>query len=81
MNPNDILKNNYNYYLKNKEELCQKYLNKYIIIKDEEVYGAYETMAEAIENAKKIEAGTYIIQRCEKEENIQVFHTRVRFNA
>lgn len=81
MKPNNMVKENYNYYLEHKKELCEKYLNKFIIIKEQSFYGAYETMEEAIENAKKIEAGTYIIQKCEKEEDIQIFHTRVRFNA
>lgn len=75
------IKENYNYYLENKDSLCSKYLNKYIIIKDKKIYGAYDTMEEAIENAKQIEAGTYIIQKCERKEDVQIFHTRVRFNG
>lgn len=72
---------NYKYFLENKQELCKKYLNKFLIIKEEKVFGAYETFEEALNAAKNIEAGTYIIQRCEKDEEIQIFHTRVRFNA
>lgn len=81
MTTNAILKDNYQYYLDNKEELCKKYLNKYIVIKNEEVIGAFDTMEEAVDNVKDIEAGTYIIQRCENNENVQIFHTRVRFNV
>ena len=33
MKPNNMAKENYNYYLEHKKELCEKYLNKFIIIK------------------------------------------------
>lgn len=72
---------NYDYFKSNKKELCKKYLNKYLIIKDENVYGAYETFEEALKEAKNIEAGTYIIQKCEKNEEVQIFHTRIRFDG
>jgi len=72
---------NYDFYLNNKKELCENYLGKFLIIKDEQVFGAYETFSEALNVAKNIEAGTYIIQKCERDEEIQIFHTRVRFNA
>lgn len=75
------MEKNYNYYLKNQKELNKKYNNKFIIIKDEEIFGVYEDLQEAIQSAKNIEAGTYIIQQCTDNENIQTFHTRVRFNV
>ena len=80
MASNNNLDKNYDFFLNNKKELCKKYLNKFLIIKDEEVFGAYETFEDALDAAKNIEAGTYIIQKCEKNEEIQIFHTRVRFN-
>lgn len=80
MIPENNLDKNYEYFIKNKEELCSKYLNKFLIIKDENVIGAYDTFDEALVNAKNIEAGTYIIQKCEKDEEIQIFHTRIRFD-
>lgn len=75
------LDKNYEFFIKHRKELCDKYLNKYVIIKDEKIVGTYETFEEALEKAKDIEAGTYIIQKCEENEEVQTFHTRVRFNA
>lgn len=75
------IEKNYNYYIANQGELNKKYRNKFIIIKDEKVYGAYKNLQEAIQSAKEIEAGTYIIQQCTDNKNMQTFHTRVRFNA
>lgn len=81
MVPESNLDRNYEYFINNKEELCLKYLNKFLIIKDEKVIGAYETFEEALIEVKNIEAGTYIIQKCEKDEEIQIFHTRIRFDG
>lgn len=79
MQANENIKKNYQFYLDNKDELNKKYKNKYIIIKDEVVIGTYETLEEAIKDAKEIEAGTYIIQQCVVKDDTQIFHTRVRF--
>lgn len=75
------MEKNYNYYLSNQKELNKKYKNKYVIIKDEEIFGVYDNLQEAIKYAKEIEAGTYIIQQCIDKKDTQTFHTRVRFNA
>lgn len=77
---NNILKNNYNYYIANHSEIIKKYLNKFIIIKDEEIVDAYDTFEEAVEeSSKKYELGTFIIQKCSEniEEDTQIFHSRV----
>lgn len=81
MNEENRIDKNYNYYVANQKELDKKYKNKYIIIQEEKVVGSYKTLQEAIQEAKKLEAGTYIIQQCIKKDNTQIFHTRVRFNA
>lgn len=75
------LKKNYEYYLANKKELLKKYNNKIIIIQDEQVLDVYNTLNEATEKAKELKAGTYIIQKCEKGDDTQIFHTRIRFNV
>lgn len=75
------MEKNYNYYVEHQKELNKKYKNKFIIIKDENIFGVYENLQEAIQNAKDMEAGTYIIQQCVDNKNMQTFHTRVRFNG
>lgn len=80
MNNNDMLKNNYDYYLANHNEIIKKYLNKFIIIKDKEIVDAYDTFEEAVEeSSKKYELGTFIIQKCSENigEDTQIFHSRV----
>ena len=75
----EIIDKNYEYYSKNQDELNKKYNNKYIIIKDEKIFGVFDSLPDAIQEAKKLEAGTYIIQQCAKKKEPQMFHTRVRF--
>lgn len=80
MNNNNELKKNYDYYIKNHDEIIKKYLNKFIIIKDEQIIDAYDTFEDAFENSSaKYELGTFIIQKCTKdiEEDTQIFHSRV----
>lgn len=76
----DILKKDFDYYVKNHKEIIQKYLNKYIIIKEEKIIDSYNTFEEALEKAsKKYELGTFIIQKCSEnlDEQTQIFHSRV----
>ena len=77
---NDLLKKEFDFYVKNHDELIKKYLNKFIVIKEQKIVGSYETLEEAVSEAtKKYELGTFIIQKCNKdlEESTQVFHSRV----
>ena len=74
------LKKNYNYYISNHNDIIKKYLNQFIVIKDEQIVDSYDTFEEAFEeSSKKYELGTFIIQRCTKniEEDTRIFHSRV----
>ena len=68
---------NYQYF-KNEKKLKQKYLNEFVVIYDEKVVFHDKDLNKAIEYARQLEAGKYIIQRYEKN-NVQMFHTRVAF--
>ena len=68
---------NYQYFLDNKDELCQKYTDQFVIIENERIYKVCSSFEEALENVKELKAGTYIIQKCEEDEEKQIFHTRV----
>lgn len=72
---------NYNWYKKNLTRLLKEYKNKYIVIKDEQILFSSDNMEQAVTFASELELGTFIIQKCEKEDetNIQVFHTRAIF--
>ncbi len=71
-----------NYFKENQEKLVSKYGGKFLVIKDEEVKGAYDSEIEAYSDAKsKFELGTFLIQECSpgEESYTQTFHSRAVF--
>jgi len=61
---------NYEYYIQNFDSLCTKYLDKYIVIKEQSVIGEYDSFEEAYDNTIKTEElGTFLIQHCSEESN------------
>lgn len=76
------LEKEFEYYINHQDELVEKYRGKFIVIKDNEVLGAFDSDLEAIkETTKKHELGTFMVQKCEpgKESYTQTFHSRVAF--
>lgn len=77
-----MLEKEFQYYLTHQKELTQKYLGKFIVIKDESIIGIYGSEIEAYEESIKTnELGTFLIQEVQAgEENItQIFRSRVVF--
>lgn len=74
------LEKEFNYYLKNQDELVKRYNGKFIVIKNSQVIGAYDSELEAVEKtAEKYELGTFLVQKCEpgSESYTQTYHSRV----
>jgi len=79
---NTNLKDEFDFYLKNQQELVKQYDGKFIVIKGREVIGAYASEAEAIREATRLhELGTFLVQECRAgtDTYTQVFHSRVAF--
>ncbi|OHA18969.1 MAG: hypothetical protein A3C08_00785 [Candidatus Taylorbacteria bacterium RIFCSPHIGHO2_02_FULL_47_18] len=82
------MKDNYlqiqlDYFKAHQNELVKKYDGKFLVIKDQEVHGVYDTEMEAYTDAKKkFEMGTFLIQLClpGQESYTQTFHSRVAFS-
>lgn len=75
-----MLDQEFKYYLENQDKLVSKFNGKYLIIKNCEVVGAFETLQLAYDNAtKKYELGTFLIQHCFPgvDSYTQTFHSRV----
>jgi hypothetical protein len=75
-----MLEKELKYYIANQAELVKKYLDKFIVIKDQKVVGAYSSQLEAYNEAvKSNELGTFLIQHClpGSESYSQTFHSRV----
>jgi len=76
------LEKEFEFYLKNQVELAKKYNGKYIVIKNCEVIGAFDSEIEAVEKTSvHHELGTFLVQKCEpgKESYTQTYHSRVIF--
>jgi hypothetical protein len=74
------LEKEFKYYLEHQAELVKRYNGKYIVIRDLEVIGAYDSELEAVQKtAEKYELGTFLVQKCEpgSESYTQTYHSRV----
>lgn len=60
-----MLEKEFQYYLDHQAELVRKYNGKFLVIKDNNVVGSYNTKDEAYyEGQKENELGTFLIQFC-----------------
>jgi hypothetical protein len=78
-----IARGNYDWFQDHLPELEKQYGDKYLVIKDKSVIGAYPSYSDAYGSVKgKEKPGTYIIQLCssDEEKTLNVFHSRVSFN-
>lgn len=78
-----MLDNEFKYYLSNQDALVEKYNGKFIVIKDEQVIGVYNSHVEAYSETTKTEKlGTFLIQHCVAgaDSHTQTFHSRVFIN-
>ncbi len=74
------LEKEFNYYLEHQEELVNKYKGKFIVIKDCNVIGTYDSEVEAVEKTtEKHELGTFLVQKCEPGSGsyTHTYHSRV----
>lgn len=74
------LEKEFSYYVQNQDELLKMYKGKYIVIKNSEVLGSFNTETEAIsEISKTHELGTFLVQKCEpgNADYTQTYHSRV----
>jgi hypothetical protein len=77
-----MLEKEFQYFVTHQKELVKQYNGKYIVIKDEQVIGAYPSNGEALEETvKEHKLGTFLIQFCAPgiEVYTQEFHSRVVF--
>jgi hypothetical protein len=77
-----VLEKEFKYYLAHQAELVKKHKGKYLVIKDEQVIGVYDSQSEAYNTTQKEhEVGTFLIQYCDSgnDSYTQTYHSRVTF--
>lgn len=78
------LQREYNFYVQNKQKFLSEYHGKFIVIKDETIYGSYPSreiaLKESIESLN-LEMGTFLIQHVvtDDSEIVQRYHSRIDF--
>lgn len=78
---NDLRKA-FEFYLANQDSMVQQYSGKFIVIKDDEVIGVYDSDLEAVTEAQKVHPlGTFLVQKVSAGEAdyTATFHSRVTF--
>lgn len=79
-----MLEKEFEFYLKNQKKLLEKFLNNYLVIKDEKVVGNFTTKQEAYDFAtSKFKLGEFLIQHCIPGNlgYTQTFHSQVIFST
>lgn len=74
------LKKEFEFYKENQTALVGKHKGKFIVIRDQEVRGVYDTEIEAYQEAQKeYELGSFLIQKAEEGQGnySQTFYSRV----
>lgn len=78
------LRNAFDYFLNNQEELVEKYAGKFVVItNDRQVLGAFSSPLEASEAAqKKVHLGEFLVQKVQSGTDgfTQTFYSRVAFH-
>ena len=74
------LKEEFDYYIAHQDDLVSQYDGKFLVIKDKQVQGAFDTELDAYNMAsKEYELGSFLIQKCAPgdEAYSQTFYSRV----
>lgn len=78
-----MLEKEFQFFEDHKDQLIEKYNNRFIVIKDQKVIADFSSEIEAISETKKAhEMGTFLVQHATKKEAALVhkFHSRVYFD-
>ena len=78
----ETLEIEFKYYLEHQDELVKLYNGKYIVLKNKEVIGVYDSDLEALQiTTKNHKFGTFLVQKCEPGDSSysQTYHSRVAF--
>lgn len=60
-----MLEREFEFYLKNQNELVKKYNGRVVVIKEDDVIGVFDSEIDAIVETVKIhEMGSFLVQKC-----------------
>ena len=76
-----MLKDDFEYYTANQEEIVKDHLGEYVVIKDITVVGYFKEEAQAFESMKSNELGTFLVKKCQQPgtDVVTYYNNRVAF--
>ena len=75
-----MLEKEYAFFKKNVKQFIEDHPGQYVVIKDEEALGFYDTEQEAFMSMRNEELGTFMVTLCAEESiRTQRFRSRVSF--
>jgi len=76
-----MIKDDFEYYVSNQQEIVKDHLGEYVVIKDSTVKGYYKEEAQAFASMKGNELGTFIVKMCQDPgtDVITYYNNRVAF--
>lgn len=67
---NDAMYEDFMWFLHNYDQISKDYNRKYVVVKNKQIIGAYDTYADGVSNTKQVEdLGTFIVQYCDGTED------------
>lgn len=83
METETMLEKDFKYYLDNQAEFVKNHNGKILVISNQKLCGAFDSMKQAYDfGVEKCGIGSFIVQRCSpgKTDYTQSFYSRVHFN-
>ena len=74
------LQEEFDFYVQHQEEFAEAHRGQYVVIKDSQVLGFYDSEVEAVNTTQQNhDLGTFLVQLCEPgtENYTHVYHSRV----
>ena len=76
------LEREFEFYLEHQNRFLPEHEGKYLLIRDRQLVGAFETEIDALrKGVERFSLGTFLVQKCEagEESYTETFHSRVVF--
>lgn len=73
-----MLEKEYNFYKKNEQEFLSKYINTYVLIKDDKFIKSFNSQEEALKFAlSQFAVGTFLLHLVKPQEDVISYSSRV----
>jgi len=76
-----MIKDDFEYYTANQEEIVKDHMGEFVVIKDSTVIGYHKEESKAFESMKEFELGTFIVKKCQAlgTDIVTYYNNRVAF--